>query len=126
VREQQLDGVATEPMLAQQRRRCAPQPVRAEVRHAEVDALEEMIQRDVAHRHAASEDRRQHVLAVPADLGTWRSSSTAWRDRNTRCGLPIFMRSAGMSHCAASRSNSCHDLGHFVKPVWTSRDVLKS
>jgi hypothetical protein len=42
--------------------------MRAEVRHAEVDALEEVVQRHIAHRHAAAEDRRQHVLTVPADL----------------------------------------------------------
>lgn len=47
-----------------------------------------------------------------------RSSSTACLESGTMCGSRIFMRSAGMRHCARSRSNSPHStllsdhLGH--------------
>ena len=68
VRQQQFDDIAAETVLAQQRRRGAARPMRAEVGHAEVDALEEVVQRHVAHRHAAAEDRREDVLAMPRQL----------------------------------------------------------
>lgn len=42
--------------------------MRAEVGYAEIDALEKVVQRHVAHRHAAAEDRREDVLAMPRQL----------------------------------------------------------
>jgi hypothetical protein len=61
----QFNDIAAEAVLAPQGRGRSARPMRDEVGNAEVDALEEVVQRHVAHRHAATEDRREDVLAMP-------------------------------------------------------------
>ena len=43
----------------------------------------------------------------PEILRSFRRSSSACRERGTRCWIRAFMHSAGIRHCAACRSNCC-------------------
>ena len=64
MRQQQLHHVAPEPVFAQQRRSSSARTVRREVRHAEVEAFEEVIQRRLTERHRQSEHGREHVAIL--------------------------------------------------------------